>query len=307
MVPETAGKSDSAHPAHGVKMSFLFVLLASVIYGCVPSLQEAVMLSGASPLGLVAVCNTVAALAAGLMGLIRHESFRLERKTLPSLFFAGAVGLFLTDYLLNLSYTFIPVGFVTMIHFLYPTIVCLAMVILFREKLTKGKVGAILCSIAGLALLAGGDFSGDRRGIPVALATAFAYAYYMIANDRSPLGQAPLMVRSFYLNLLVALTALGVNLFSRSVVLPVGAGNWALSILIGCLISTATILLNAGIRKLGAAKASFINMLEPVTSLLVSVLVYRYSVTVSAIFGCILILASLLLITLEDRKQAEKP
>ena len=283
-------------------MSVLFVILASVLYGCIPTLQEHVMLSGASPLGLVIVCNSVAALAALLAGLIRKESFRLSRKTALSLLLTGAIGLFFTDYLLNLAYTLLPVGFVTMIHFLYPTIVCLIMVVCFREKLTKGKVGAIVFSVAGLILLSGGDYTGSGKGILVALATSFAYAFYMVANDRLPTGEVPLMARSFYLNLITAVTGLCVNGFTHSVTLPHGAGNIAVSILIGCLISTAVILLNAGIRKLGAAKAGFLNMLEPVVSLIVSAIVYRYSVTAAAIVGSILILGSLLLITLEGRK-----
>ena len=283
-------------------MSVHFDVLASVIYGCVPTLQENVMLSGASPLGLVIVCNSVAALAALIAGVIRKESFRLSGKTALSLLLTGAVGLFFTDFLLNLAYTLLPVGFVTMIHFLYPTIVCLIMAVCFREKLTKGKVGAIVFSVAGLILLSGGDFSGSWKGILVTLSTSFAYAFYIVANDRLPTGEVPLMARSFYLNLITAITGLCMNTVTHSVTLPHGAGNLAVSVLVGCLISTAVILLNAGIRKLGAAKAGFINMLEPVISLIVSAVVYRYSVTAAALVGSILILGSLLLITLEDRK-----
>ena len=283
-------------------MSVLFVILASVIYGCVPTLQEYVMLSGASPLGLVIVCNSVAALAALVAGVIRKEDFRLSGKTALSLLLTGAIGLFFTDFLLNLAYTLLPVGFVTMIHFLYPTIVCLIMTVCFREKLTKGKAGAIVFSVAGLILLSGGDFSGSWKGVLVTLATSFAYAFYIVANDRLPTGEVPLMARSFYLNLVTAVTGLCMNAVTHSVTLPRGAGNIAVSVLVGCLISTAVILVNAGIRKLGAAKAGFINMLEPVISLIVSAAVYRYSITAAAIVGSILILGSLLLITLEDRK-----
>ena len=283
-------------------MSVFFVILASVLFGCIPTLQEHIMLSGASPLGLVIVCNSVASLAALIAGLIRRESFRLDLKTAVSLLLTGAVGLFFTDFLLNLAYTLLPVGFVTMIHFLYPTLVCLIMAVCFREKLTGGKLGAIVCSAAGLILLSGGSFSGSGKGILVAISTAFAYSFYIVANDRLPVGKIPLMARSFYLNLIVALMALCLNGVTHSAVLPQAAGDLGLSILTGCLISTAVILLNAGIGKLGAAKAGFLNMLEPVISLIVSTMVYHYSVTAAALAGCGLILASLLLITLADQK-----
>lgn len=206
-------------------MGYLFVILASILFGSYPSIQEHVMTTGATPLGMVIVCNSVAGLSSLIIGLIRRESFKLDKKMFGSLALTGILGLFLTDYLLNTSYTMIPVGFTTMIHFLYPSLVCMTMVFVYKEKLTKGKVGAIVLSIVGLILLSGGDFSGDKRGVFVAIATAFAYGFYMISNDKSSVAKVPLMARSFYLNLFVAIAALITNIFTKSAVLPSGAEN----------------------------------------------------------------------------------
>lgn len=284
-------------------MGYLFVILASILLGSYPSIQEHVMTTGASPLGMVVVCNSTAGLTALIVGLIRKESFKLDKKMLISLILTGVLGLFLSDYLLNVSYTMIPVGFTTMIHFLYPSLVCMIMVFLFKEKLTKGKVGAIIISIVGLVLLSGGDFSGDKRGVLVALATAFTYSFYMISNDKSALSKVPLMARSFYLNLFVIIGAIITNIFTKSVVLPSGTVNIGLSVLVGVMLCTAIILLNGGISILGAGKSSFINMLEPITSLVVSTIVFRYTITVTAVLGSLLILGSLFLVTLGENKK----
>ena len=285
-------------------MGYLFVILASILFGSYPSIQEHVMTTGATPLGMVIVCNSVAGLSSLIIGLIRRESFKLDKKMFGSLALTGILGLFLTDYLLNTSYTMIPVGFTTMIHFLYPSLVCMTMVFVYKEKLTKGKVGAIVLSIVGLILLSGGDISGDKRGVFVAIATAFAYGFYMISNDKSSVAKVPLMARSFYLNLFVAIAALITNIFTKSAVLPSGAENIELSVLVGIMLCTALILMNAGIGILGAGKSSFINMLEPITSFVVSTIVFHYSITVTAILGSVLILGSLILVTLgEEKKQ----
>lgn len=209
----------------------------------------------------------------------------------------------MTDYLLNVAYTMIPVGFTTMIHFFYPALVTMIMVVLFRENFTWKKLGAIVISIIGLALISGGDFSGKKIGIVIALMTAFTYAFYMIANDKTSARNVPLMVRSFYLNMFVVLTAIITNMVTKKAVLPVGAVNIGLSAMVGVMLCLAIVMLNAGISRLGAGKASFINMLEPITSLVVSTIVFKYTISLMAILGALLIIGSLILVAKDGDQQ----
>lgn len=282
-------------------MGIILVAIASAMFGIYPSIQGSILQNGASPLGLVIVCNSFAGLFALAAGLIRRETFRLNLRQTGAMALTGVLGLFLTDYLLNLAYTMIPVGFTTMIHFMYPTLVCIAMCILFHEKITPGKIGAIAFSIVGLVLISGGGLSGSIAGILTALATAFTYCFYMISNDKSAASEVPLMVRSFYLNLFVVIAAVLLAAVRGGAEFPQSAGDWGLSLLVGVMLSTAVMLLNAGIKKLGAGVASFINMLEPVTSMVVSIIVFRYQVSAAAIAGCALILVSLVLVTVKKQ------
>ncbi len=281
----------------GMNMGFLLVAIASVILGIYPSVQKGILLSGVSPLSLVVICNASAGAFAALLGTVRKESFRVDRRTLLQLAAVGILGLFLTDYLLNVAYTMIPVGFTTMIHFFYPALVCLVMTVVFREKMTGWKAGAVLLSVLGLFLISGGRFSGRKIGILVALVTSFAYAFYMIANEKSRTAWLSPMVRAAYYNLFVTLAALAVSAIRGEYSFPKTAVHWSLAILVGILLSASAMLLFAGIGRLGAGRASFINMLEPVTSIVVSMLVYRDQVSFLSILGCVLILAALLLIS----------
>lgn len=284
-------------------MGILLVVLASLLLGSYPSIQEYVMTTGASPLGMVIVCNSVAGLSAFIVGIIKKENFKVNIKELKALVLTGILGLFMTDYLLNVAYTMIPVGFTTMIHFFYPALVTMIMVVLFRENFTWKKLGAIVISIIGLALISGGDFSGNKIGIVIALMTAFTYAFYMIANDKTSARNVPLMVRSFYLNVFVVLTAIITNLVTKKAVLPVGAVNIGLSAMVGVMLCLAIVMLNAGISRLGAGKASFINMLEPITSLVVSTIVFKYTISLMAILGALLIIGSLILVAKDGDQQ----
>ncbi len=61
--------------------------------------------------------------------------------------------------------------------------------------------------------------------------------------------------------------------------------------------------LNIGISHMGAGTAAFINMVEPMTSMIVSSILFHYHITVVAVIGCVLILCSLTFTALEDMKK----
>jgi drug/metabolite transporter (DMT)-like permease len=273
-------------------LGFLYVIAASILFGIFPSIQKSVMAAGATPIALVIICNGVAGLLSLCVSLAQRKDIRVTRKQLTSLLLIGVIGLFTTDFLLNIAYTLIPVGYVTMIHFLYPTLVCAAMSAFFHEKLTRHKIFAVILSVSGLALLAGGSFSGSVLGIAVAAATAFSYSFYMIATDRTAAREVDPMVRVFYTNMSVTAAGLVCSV-KMAAVFPAAAVSWLDCFIIGAMLCAAIFLINAGVKKIGAGAASFINMTEPVTSLVVSALVYRYSLTPMALAGCALIVGSL--------------
>lgn len=274
-----------------MQTGLLVVIFASVLFGSFPSLQKFVLASGVSPIALVIICNGVACLTSLVISCVQRKRIRVNKKQFLSLALIGVVGLFFTDFLLDVAYTMIPVGYVTMIHFMYPALVCLFMWLFFRAKMNWMKIAAIAFSVVGLALLAGGGFSGSMAGIAVAAVTAGSYVFYMIATDKTPAGEVDPVVRVFYTNLFVVIAA-SVSTAKMEFVLPQTPLLWGCSVLIGILLCAAIVLINMGVQKLGAGTASFVNMVEPVTSLIVSFLVYHYSVGLAAMIGCALILCS---------------
>jgi drug/metabolite transporter (DMT)-like permease len=220
------------------------------------------------------------------------------------------IGLFLTDYLLNVAYTMIPVGYVTMIHFMYPSLVCIAMAVIFREKLNGWKAAAMVCSAAGLAFLAGGGFTGRPAGILVAFLTGVAYAFYMIASQR-PLQRGwaagvhkSVLFQPFRGAHSTVRAAAGAD--GGAMIFPRTGGAWLSCLAVGAMLCAGTYLINIGIIRLGAGTASFINMVEPITSLAVSAAVYRYRIGALNLLGCALILGSLAFAARGDSKAAVK-
>ena len=181
-------------------MGIVYMLIASLLYGIAPSVQKVLLLRGVTPLALVVVCSGFAALFALAACLVRRQSLRISPVQLVQVALVGGIGLGVTQVFLNLAYQYLPVGFVTMIHFMFPAIVCFVMAIFFQEKLTVLKAGAVALSIAGLALLSGGGFDGGLAGVLLALASSVTYSFFLIGNERWSIRSLPHMTLTFYVD-----------------------------------------------------------------------------------------------------------
>ena len=115
----------------------------------------------------------------------------------------GAVGMGVTSFLVNSATHRIPVGLTIILHFPYPTIVAVVMILFFHQKFTVFKHVATVCSSGGMMLITNMD--GNRAisatGILLALASSLTYSFYMIANDKGKINELPLLVKLAYFGL----------------------------------------------------------------------------------------------------------
>ena len=282
-------------------MGFLYVMMAAVLFGINPSVEEMLLKSGLTS-GLIALWVMAGScFLAGLAAVVRRESFRVSRRQFPALFLAGSIGRGLTEIFLLNAYSRIPAGLATMVHFLFPVIVCLTEAVFFGEEMNVRKWAAVFLSAAGLMGLAGGVSGGSLVGIASAGASSLTFAYYYLMTERSSLGELSPMVMIFWVHVIavietavmVAVQGKWVSVYGGTQILGLAAG--------GMLCFLGFVFLNRGIPLVGAGKAGFINMMEPVTSVMMSVLLYHIRLSVPAILGCCLILASIPIRSLPGR------
>ena len=261
---------------------------ASLLLGIIPSLNKLILLGGMNSGSMVFFNYPTVMAVTGIVIALRRQSFRVMGKQLAMLLFTGALGLGATGFLLNLAYDRIPVGLATMLHFLYPTVVSVVMVLVFHQKLTRDKGKAILLSLAGMLLIA--DFSGgmDPSGMAAALLSGMTYAYYMIANEKGCINELPLTVKLFYVSMGGALCFGTWQAASGTLTVPQSTWIWFLLI---------------GLVGVGSAAASFINMLEPVASMAVGALLYRDLPGGRAMAGCLLVLGSVFFIAMDGKRK----
>ena len=285
----------------------LYVIIASLAFGVAPLGNKYVLLSGMAPDCTLFYQTLTMVGGTALVILLTRTSFRVPLKDALFLLLEGVVGIGATDYLLNLAYGYLQVSTVIMLQFLYPTIVLLISALFFGQRVSRLTAGAVVLSITGLVLVT--DFSGgmDPLGVLFALGSAAAYAFFVLANDYGRVNRHPLVLKLFYLSVGAALVCGGKTAASASFSLPAD-GKTAL-VLVG-VVGVGSLLgfffITAGVKAVGASKSAFLNMLEPITSVLGGVLLYQEVLGLRGWTGCFCVLLSVLLLVLDGNDGEEE-
>lgn len=212
------------------------------------------------------------------------------------LMFTGIVGVGGTGYLLFVSYKQIGTGLSTVIHFLYPAIVSLFAAAILKEKMKWYKWIAILCSIGGIMLITGpsGQTQSFWKYFP-ALVSSITYSFYMICNGSLILRKIPLQLKCCLMSMAVCIMFGSVLFITRKFIIPQSLETIGFIILSGISSATAYNGLIYGISRIGPSRAAFATLLEPLTSMLISVCMYHEKLGYTMLLGSGMILTAVFL------------
>lgn len=274
----------------------IYTILSALIYGFTPILARMAFDGGAN--GITASFIRGIASLPLLWIVLRCRKIPISPgKDLLPLLCVGVFGTALTTILLYMSYGYISVGLATTIHFTYPILVTLGCVILFGEKLNLSKkIALILCTVGILTFMDSPGKAGVT-GIFLSLFSGVTYAFYMIYIEKSELKNMHYLKLTFYLNLIMSVMAGVFGGYSGMLNLSLSLSAWLLCICVSLFTSFGALpLLQQGIKKTGASTAAILSTLEPITSVILGMLILSESMSLFKLGGCVLILVSVLLI-----------
>lgn len=282
----------------------LAVVAASIFFGLVPSANKFVLLSGMTSDCIVFYMTLAMIATTALVLILKKESPRMNPSLAVKLLALGAIGMGGTDYFLDQAYVSLPVSVVVMLHFLYPSIVLVIMVAGFHHHLSASKIGAVLFSILGLVLISNTSGGLDAAGAAYAIGSACTYAFFVIANDYGEIRQQSLIVKLFYVSIGASIAIGPGTLASGHLSAPVG---WSTALMLFGGVGLGTLLafylVTVGIRHIGAERAAFFNMLEPITGVLIGAAAYHETLTAKSIIGCVCVLLSVLFIAFDGYRE----
>lgn len=208
-----------------------------------------------------------------LMLAWKHRAVReIEAKKKWALFGMGA-GLYLVQsmcFFHGLNHA--PGALISILLYLYPAFVAIGAFLVFKEKLSPVKVGALTLAMVGAALAIGPATGGDPLGIVFGVASAVAYSVYILVGSK--------VAKGIDGNAGTAIIFVGAAL-SYSVIcsiqgfqFPVDSAGWMGCLGLGAISVIALGGFLVGIQLTGAVNASTISALEPITTALIGALLW---------------------------------
>ena len=192
-------------------------------------------------------------------------------------------------------------GVASTILFTYPVMTAVIMALFFHERITLSTVLSLLLSGAGVVMLYWSDGVGTLSilGVFLVLASALSYALYIILMNKGNL-----QMSSFKINFYVLMyCTLGMVVYSllagMPLTLPQNAVSW---FYVGWLAIVpaifALVLMVYAAKYVGSTATAILGALEPLTAVLIGLLVFNEPFTTYLAVGIVLILAAVVIIAM---------
>ena len=281
---------------------FLYGLLSSASFGLIPLFTIPAMHQGMQFWSILLYRFLFAMLALACILLLDKQSFRIRRKEiLPLLLLA-----FLYDcsaVFLFWGYKFMASGVATTIHFMYPVLTTLVMMLFFKEKKSGWRIAAIASAVIGVYFLSGGNTetgSFSFFGLFIVLLSALGYALYLVTMSQLKIGRMKGLLLTFYVFLFGGIF-LFIGTSSISHLQPIRewhtAGNLILLALIPTVVSNLALV--RAVKSIGSTLTSVLGAMEPVTAVCVGIFLFGEAFTTSIGVGIALIIVAVMVIILK--------
>ncbi len=284
------------------------VILSAVLFGLMPLIAKIVYREGGTPIVLTFLRF---ALSVPVLYVLYRKA-EIPKRSLSSEFWRSfipaAFSYITTPVLLLLSYSFLSSGLAMTLHYVYPILVIVLTAVFFKQPIAKVQwLCLVLCTLGVLAFYETG--SGiSLKGVMIALTSGFTYAIYIIflaekgLRDKNPIQLSLLFSIFGAVSLLIVLAATGELGFKMS------ATGWICSLAFSMMTSVfAVILFQSGTRVIGPQNAALYSTFEPLTSVIVGIVVLKESMNIRSLLGIALILVAVSLLTVFEKREFKNP
>ena len=271
---------------------YLLAALAAAAYGTNPAFAIPLYEDGMNPNTVLLFRYILGLPFLALIMCVRGIGFKLERSEVLPVFILGilmaigSIGLFE-------SYQYINSGVASTLLFVYPIMVAVIMTFCFHEKFTDSLAVCLAVMCVGLILLMKTDEGQPMNiyGFLLVMLSALTYALYLVfINVSKSVSHIPTTKFLFYTLLFGSFLFLVQIAVGTEVTLPVKSVGWlnlfALAIIPTVISLTCT---SAAIRLIGSTPTAVFGALEPVTAIVLSVVVLGQGITMQEMLGGVMI------------------
>ncbi len=268
-------------------------IASAVVFGMIPLFMKTVIAGGGTTLS--GAFYRFALSLPVLFVIIRYKkiSLRVTKEEFLKICLITIFGYGGTAVLLFSSYNFIPTGMSTTIHFVYPVFTILGCIIFLKEKVRPVKILCALMCMCGILLFYNGGGGGSLMGIGLAFLSGMTYSFYIIYLKKSGLQKMDTVKLIFCMNVVASVMILIMAAAAGSFTVNMTSKAWVTAVIFAAIVSLVGVFgFQIGVKYTGPESAAILSTFEPITSLVIGILLYNENFSAKAIAGCVLILSA---------------
>lgn len=286
----------------------LMIIAATVGMGFVPFFAKIGFRNGFNSYTLILFrCLFATAILIPFMKAKKID-YRVDRKLFAELAVVSFICYGLMMLTLVSSYTLIPTGVSTTLHFIYPAAVLVGSVFFYREKLTIEKTVTVLIAIFGIYLLSveKGDVTLNMRGVLLALVSGVFYAVYILKASHGGIREMNSFVLVYYLSMFNIFYFAAFAYATGNLNFDMTFTGYADVIALAVVSIVVMSLFKSGLNYVSSCSAAVLSTFEPLTSIIVGVLLFGESFTLRSVVGTVVIIVAVVCISFIEKRSEDK-
>ena len=280
----------------------VLVLLAAVFWGSMGLFVRTLSAYGFSSIQITCMRLTVAAICFLLLLAIKEPlGFRIRLRDLPLFLGLGLASVLFFSSCYFYAISVMSLSTAAILLYTSPIWVMLMSILVFKERMTRRKLLALLLAFGGCVLVSG--IQGGALPL-VGLLSGLGYGLYSILGTIALRRYSPYTVTA-YTFLIAACGAWCIS--SPGQIFALAAAAPSLPGLLGFVLLTSLVTAvipfltyTLGLQHMEASKAAILATVEPMVATLFGALVFREAITVPSALGILLILSAVVLLNLRQ-------
>ncbi len=283
---------------------YLFAAIAAASYGTNPIFAIPLYREGISVPSVLFMRYAMAVAIMFFATMIKSpKAFVIKPKYVGLLAFMGIL-MVLSSIALFESYKYLSAGIASTLLFFYPVMVAVIMAIFYKERLTKNSLACLVTAFLGVVILSKNDDGGfiSLLGLTLVMLSSLSYAIYLVYINRGPMKKINTSTITFYVILGGFLVMIPYCLLDGGLMLPKTTPAWINAIGLGFFPTVISLIFTSrAIALIGSTETAIFGALEPLTAVILGILILGETLTITPAIGMILIFVSVTVLMMKKK------
>lgn len=283
---------------------YLFAAIAAASYGTNPIFAIPLYREGISVTSVLFMRYAMAVAIMFFVTMIKSpKAFVIKPKYVGLLAFMGIL-MVLSSIALFESYKYLSAGIASTLLFFYPVMVAVIMAIFYKERLTKKSWACLVTAFLGVVILSKNDDGGfiSLLGLTLVMLSSLSYAIYLVYINRGPMKKINTSTITFYVILGGFLVMIPYCLLDGGLMLPKTTPAWINAIGLGFFPTVISLIFTSrAIALIGSTETAIFGALEPLTAVILGILILGETLTITPAIGMILIFTSVTVLMMKKK------